>query len=101
MDRGGFIMPEKREAPEPHRTDVWLMPPGEERANERSKTPSGFAQAVFLANAPHLKKRNAAQQTDFLADQWSRLSPLDHPLSDTAEQRVIADSRAAESFVRI
>ena len=29
--------------------------PGPERANFRSATPAGFAMAVFLANAPHLK----------------------------------------------
>jgi hypothetical protein len=29
--------------------------PGDERANFRSATPSGFAMAVYLANAPHLK----------------------------------------------
>lgn len=47
---GGFVMPEKLPAPAPHRNDVWLMPPGEDRANERSRTPNGFARAVFLAN---------------------------------------------------
>lgn len=52
---GGFVMPDRKEAPEPHRNDVWLMPPGEDRANERSKTPSGFARAVFLANDPKTK----------------------------------------------
>ena len=36
-------------------------PPSDERANIRSATPLGFAKAVFLSNAPHLKnKREAA-----------------------------------------
>lgn len=30
-------------------------PPGENRANFRSATPGGFAMAVYLANAPHLR----------------------------------------------
>ena len=47
---GGFIMPEKLPAPEPHRNDVWKMAPSEDRADERSKTPMGFAIAAFLAN---------------------------------------------------
>ena len=48
---GGFVMPEKKPAPEPHRNDVWKMAPSDERADERSKTPSGFARAVYQANA--------------------------------------------------
>lgn len=32
--------------------------PGADRANFRSATPEGFARAVFLANAPHLKADN-------------------------------------------
>lgn len=47
---GGFVMPEKRPAPEPHRNDVWKMAPSDDRADERSKTPMGFAIAAFLAN---------------------------------------------------
>lgn len=36
-------------------------PPSDERANIRSATPLGFAKAVFISNAPHLKaKREAA-----------------------------------------
>jgi hypothetical protein len=34
---------------------VHKCPPGPNRANFRSATPSGFAEAVFLANARHLK----------------------------------------------
>jgi hypothetical protein len=29
------------------------------RADKRSETPMGFAQAVFIANAPHLKQKVA------------------------------------------
>lgn len=35
-------------------------PPSDERANIRSSTPLGFAKAVFLSNAPHLKKKREA-----------------------------------------
>jgi hypothetical protein len=35
---------------------IHKCPPGPERANIRSATPLGFAKAVFLANAPHLKR---------------------------------------------
>jgi hypothetical protein len=34
---------------------IHKCPPGPERMNFRSATPLGFAKAVFLANAPHLK----------------------------------------------
>ena len=54
---GGFVMPQ------PHRDDslgapdnrIHACPPSNDRANIRSKTPAGFARAVFLANAPHLR----------------------------------------------
>ncbi len=50
---GGFVMPEKKPIPlDPataHR--IWKMPPGPERQNLRSKTPAGFARAVFEAHA--------------------------------------------------
>lgn len=54
---GGFTMPKPCRdttlgAPD-HR--IHTAPPGPERANFRSATPMGFAQAVFLANAPHLR----------------------------------------------
>lgn len=58
---GGFVMPE------PQR--IWGMPapddrihkaaPSPDRADFRSATPMGFAHAVFLANAPHLKQQAA------------------------------------------
>lgn len=58
---GGFVMPES------FRDETLGVPddrihkaaPGAERANFRSATPKGFAKAVFLANAPHLKVSNA------------------------------------------
>jgi hypothetical protein len=34
---------------------IHLMPPSEDRGDLRSITPEGFARAVFLANAPHLR----------------------------------------------
>lgn len=37
------------------RESVWKMAPGPERANLRSVTPSGFAEAVFQANATYFK----------------------------------------------
>lgn len=45
----GFVMPEKRPAPEPHRHDCWMEPPGEDRGDIRSVTPMGFARAMFAA----------------------------------------------------
>jgi hypothetical protein len=53
----GFIMPEKRPAPAPHRNDCWLAPPSDDRADIRSATPSGFARALFQANC---KRQSAA-----------------------------------------
>lgn len=37
---------------------IHACPPSEERANIRSATPLGFAKAVFMANAPHLRHAN-------------------------------------------
>lgn len=48
---GGFIMPGKRPAPAPHRSDCHVAPPSEDRADMRSAIPRGFARAVFEANA--------------------------------------------------
>lgn len=45
-----FSMPAKRSAPEPHRSDCHEAAPGEDRQDIRSKTPEGFARAVFEAN---------------------------------------------------
>jgi hypothetical protein len=56
---GGFVMPERaqcKDLPEPD-DRIHKAPPGEDRANFRSKTPKGFAKAVFMANAPHLRRQ--------------------------------------------
>lgn len=47
----GFPMPtpERLQAPENVSQKIWLMPPSPERANLRSATPMGFANAVFHA----------------------------------------------------
>lgn len=46
---GGFCLPQKKPiALDPMTADrIWKMPPSPERQNLRSKTPEGFAQAVF------------------------------------------------------
>lgn len=48
----GFVMPPPihRTPPEGTTAKIWLMPPGQERANMRSETPPGFARAIFEAN---------------------------------------------------
>lgn len=48
----GFVMPRAwyASAPEGTKPTIHLMPPSAERANLRSITPAGFAQAVFDAN---------------------------------------------------
>lgn len=60
---GGFVMPEafRDEALGAPDNRIHMAPPGPERANFRSATPLGFAQAVFLANAPHLRANDNAQ----------------------------------------
>jgi hypothetical protein len=53
----GFVMPDPCMATALAPDDrIHKAPPGPDRANFRSATPMGFARAVFLANAPHLKK---------------------------------------------
>lgn len=47
---GGFVMPPKKPAPEPHRQDCWMSTPSDDRADIRSATPLGFSRAVFEAN---------------------------------------------------
>lgn len=47
----GFVMPEFKPAPAPHRQDCWMASPSEDRADERAETPMGFSRAVFQANA--------------------------------------------------
>lgn len=47
---GGFRMPEHRHVAPTQGSKMHLLPPSSERANLRSATPKGFAQAVFEAN---------------------------------------------------
>lgn len=63
---GGFVMPpviypgDMFEAPtwtEPTKgSAIHVMPETDDRPDKRAETPPGFARAVYLANAPHLKK---------------------------------------------
>lgn len=57
----GFIMPEAWyiQKPEEVTQDIWLMSPGNNRQNDRSATPEGFARAVFEANNPKKLKKSA------------------------------------------
>jgi len=56
---GGFVMPEPRKDESLGKPDnrIHAAPPGPDRGNFRSATPRGFAEAVFLSNAPHLKNQ--------------------------------------------
>lgn len=55
---GGFVMPDAFQSGSGKPDDrIHKAPPGPERANFRSATPCGFAEAVFLANAPHLRRQ--------------------------------------------
>lgn len=56
---GGFVMPEafRDESLGEPDNRIHAAPPGPERANFRSATPRGFAEAVFRANAPHLRRQ--------------------------------------------
>ena len=58
---GGFVMPEPAVTVRPADVEerVWKMPPSANRANERSATSRGFAEAVFEANEPVVRKRAA------------------------------------------
>lgn len=55
----GFVMPEPKPVPPVEGSKMHRLAPSENRADLRSETPKGFARAVFLANAPHLR-RNAS-----------------------------------------
>lgn len=57
---GGFVMPPKNRVEPVKGSKMHLMPPGDDRANERSATPPGFALAVFEANSPIAAARRAA-----------------------------------------
>ena len=47
---GGFTMPEQRRVEPTEGSKMHLLPPGPERADLRSVTPRGFAEAVYLTN---------------------------------------------------
>lgn len=55
---GGFVMPEPRRI-EPTDTRIHTMAPSPERANLRSATPPGFAQAIHEANRSVLRQKAA------------------------------------------
>ena len=55
---GGFVMPEPNPVPATQGSKMHLLPPTDDRANLRSETPKGFAQAVFEANAGAVKASN-------------------------------------------
>ena len=48
----GFVMPPKCRVEPTDGSKMHKMPPGPDRKRLRSETPTGFAQAVFAANAP-------------------------------------------------
>lgn len=52
---GGFIMPEPKPVEPTEESKMHLMAPGPDRANLRSATPKGFAQAVCIANSKGLR----------------------------------------------
>ncbi|MGR9130797.1 hypothetical protein [Rhizobium leguminosarum] len=56
----GFVMPPKRNVDPILGSKMHLLPPSDDRANERSKTPSGWSNAVFQYNAPAAYRRAAA-----------------------------------------
>lgn len=53
----GFRMPEKRPVEATEGSLMHFLPPSSERANLRSQTPAGFAQAVFEANVDQVRQR--------------------------------------------
>jgi hypothetical protein len=66
---GGFVMPPVVKPGDLFAQPTWVeptegskmhkLPPSPDRADKRSETPMGFAEAVFRANAPHLKRKVA------------------------------------------
>lgn len=53
----GFRMPAKWPVEPTEGSLMHLLPPSEDRANLRSATPQGFANAVFAANVPEVIER--------------------------------------------
>jgi hypothetical protein len=56
----GFVMPNPKPVAPTLGSKMWKLPPGDDRANLRSETPKGFAQAVFEANRPQTSPVSAA-----------------------------------------
>jgi hypothetical protein len=58
---GGFVMPAPSVLLRPCdvQESCWKAVPGPERANLRSRTPAGFARAVFETNEPRVRERAA------------------------------------------
>lgn len=54
---GGFVMPDPDPIEPVQGSKMHKLPPSEERANLRSETPKGFAQAVFEANHPMIQEK--------------------------------------------
>lgn len=55
----GFVMPEPKRVVPVLGSKMHLMPPSDDRADARSETPTGFARAVFIANAKHQQRAAA------------------------------------------
>lgn len=49
----GFVMPPKKPVDPILGSKMHLLPPGDDRANQRSATPVGWSRAVFIANKPN------------------------------------------------
>lgn len=82
----GFVMPPKREAPEPHRNDCWKATPSDDRADLRAETPRGFARAVFEANAdPNLVKIPKRRSTRVKRSKARRTGFLIEPIDNDSE----------------
>lgn len=57
---GGFVMPTKNRVQPAEKSPIHWCPPSDERARIRSKTPAGFARAVFEANGQARKVQEAS-----------------------------------------
>lgn len=56
----GYRMPDRKPVDPMQASKMWKMTPSDDRADERSATPRGFAIANFLANCPEKYRRAAA-----------------------------------------
>lgn len=62
-----FVMPPPLAVDPVDGSKMWLLPPSEDRANLRSKTPLGFARAVYQFNCPGVKTWADEDQLDWLS----------------------------------